>query len=128
MIYTLQDALKRVDVFSDTPDLVAALLALAANMPAGDAYYIKESAEHMVGQHDLIRSLAYHLSHGRTVNDIGKTPVRGIQTLTLRSENLLRAAGIEFMEDAQALGFVGLQKLPNVGKKSAKEIMDWKPQ
>ena len=122
MIAPLPEALRRVSVFDDTLDISSALISIAAEMPAGDAYYLKEAAEHMIGQHDLIRSLAHHLKHREV-----KTPLKDTN-LGIRAFNVLAGAGIEFIEDAQALGKTRLLKLPNVGNLTADEIMNWKPQ
>jgi len=121
MIHPLPEALRRVGVFDDTHDIAAALTSMAATMPAGDAYYLNEAAEHMIGQHELIRSLAHHLKH----RDV-KTPIAGLG-LTVRAENCLLAAGFKFIEDAQALGISGIKGLSNVGHITATEIMSWKP-
>ena len=55
-----------------------------------------------------------------------KTPVQD-SGLTVRTANLLQAAGIAFAEEAQAMQDTALLHLPNFGRKSLKEIRAWKP-
>ena len=45
--------------------------------------------------------------------------------LSARAFNALRAAGVEYIEDAQNLKMTELTRLPGVGKKTIEEITSW---
>ena len=61
MIWTIEEAIKRVAVFEDSPELASELIEFSTDANAVDAYFMREAAEHIEGQFDLIRSLVHHL-------------------------------------------------------------------
>lgn len=62
----MKKLIERAEAFNDTKELADKLDELAATVPAGINYYMKESAVHMRGQNKLIKDLLKELKSAKS--------------------------------------------------------------
>jgi len=119
---------EKLDVFSDSFELIDALTMMAENSEnSQDRYFLKESAQHISAMYDALRSLIYFSPTEKvkceTLQDIEKFNLLK-NNLSVRALNCLLAEGIDNWPSFKVMNKSQFLKLTNFGYKSFNELQE----